>query len=393
MDIHSSERTKKIQPSPTLAMNARAKAMQQAGADIISLGVGEPDFDTPDHIKQAAITAINQGATKYTAVDGIPELKQAIISKFAHDNQLTYSPEQILVSSGAKHAIYNAAQALLNPGDEVIIPCPYWVSYPDIVTLCDAKPIFVQSNYAQQFKITPEALAKAITPKTKMLFLNSPSNPSGMIYSKSELEKIADVLLEHPDIIILTDDIYEQIIWPDQTFYNIVMVCPQLYERTLVINGISKTYAMTGWRIGYTAGNKSIISAMRKVQSQSTSNPCSISQKAAVEAIAGDQHCITEMVRQFKQRHDMVVQTLNSIPGIQCHASNGTFYVLPDVTQLIEQTANVDSDLALAELWLTKIGVATVPGTAFGAPGCIRFSIATSMDKLTDALERIKSLV
>jgi len=393
MEIQLAERAVNIQPSATLAMSARAKAMKQAGGDIISLSVGEPDFDTPLHIKEAAITAIQEGFTKYTPVDGIPELKDAIIAKFATDNQLEYTPEQILVSCGAKQSIYNVAQALLDPGDEVIIPTPYWVSYPDIVALAGAKPVHIKTTHQNNFKITAEELAAVITPKTKLLFINSPSNPSGMIYSQAELSKLAEVLLENPQVHILSDDIYEHILWPRQSFNNIPMVCPELTNRCIVINGVSKAYSMTGWRIGYAAGHESLISSMKKIQSQSTSNPCSIAQKAAVVALSGDQQCIADMVKAFKERHDFVVQSLNNIDGVHCLASQGSFYTFPDISEFMRENTTFANDIEVAEYLLTKAGVAVIPGSAFGDPNCLRLSVATSMEKLHDALKRIKTLL
>ncbi len=390
MSIELSNRVNAVKPSPTLAITARASEMRAAGKDIIGLGAGEPDFDTPEPIKQAAIKAINDGFTKYTAVDGIPDLKQAIIKKFKQDNNFDYQANQILVSCGGKQSFFNLAQALINPGDEVIIPAPYWVSYPDMVLLADGIPVIVETTQSQQFKITSEQLRAAITDKTRLFVINSPSNPTGVAYSLAELKALGEVLKDHPDIIIATDDMYEHILWNKNSFVNILNACPELYDRTMVLNGISKAYSMTGWRIGYAAGPTSLIAAMRKIQSQSTSNPTSISQKAAVEAISGDQSCIDTMLVEFKKRHDYVVKELNSIEGIECLTTDGTFYVFPNVEKLISQLDGIDTDLDYAEYLIEKAGVALVPGSAFGCPGHIRISIATSMKNLENALDRIK---
>ncbi|BCX81243.1 aspartate aminotransferase [Methylomarinovum caldicuralii] len=389
MTIPLSQRVQRIKPSPTLAVTARAAAMRAAGHDVIGLGAGEPDFDTPEHIKQAAIEAIRAGMTKYTPVDGIPSLKQAVIAKFRRDNGLEYQPDQILVSCGGKQSFYNLAQALLDAGDEVIIPAPYWVSYPDMVLLADAKPVIVAAGQDQKFKITPAQLEAAITPRTKLFVLNSPSNPTGQAYSREELAGLAEVLLKHPQVVIASDDMYEHIVWEAGGFCNILNVCPELYDRTLVLNGVSKAYSMTGWRIGYAGGPKEVIQAMKKIQSQSTSNPTSISQAAAQAALEGDQSCIAEMLKAFKQRHDFVVERLNRIPGIDCLATDGTFYVFPNVEGMIAALDGIDDDVALAEYLIEKAGVALVPGSAFGAPGHVRISIATSMENLQQALERI----
>ena len=393
MTIALSRRVQRIKPSPTLAVTARAAAMRAAGHDVIGLGAGEPDFDTPEHIKQAAIEAIRAGRTKYTPVDGIPSLKQAVIEKFRRDNGLEYQPDQILVSCGGKQSFYNLAQALLDEGDEVIIPAPYWVSYPDMVLLADATPVIVAAGQQQQFKITPEQLEAAITPKTKLFVLNSPSNPTGQAYSREELAGLAEVLLKHPQVVIASDDMYEHIVWEEGGFCNILNVCPELYDRTLVLNGVSKAYSMTGWRIGYAGGPKEVIVAMKKIQSQSTSNPTSISQIAAQAALEGDQSCIAEMLRAFKQRHDFVVEQLNQIPGIDCLPTDGTFYVFPNVEGMIARLDGIADDVALAEYLIEKAGVALVPGSAFGAPGHVRISIATSMENLEKALERIARVV
>ena len=390
MSINLSHRVSAVKPSPTLAITARAAEMRAAGKDIIGLGVGEPDFDTPEHIKTAAIEAINHGFTKYTAVDGIPSLKQAIIDKFKADNGFDYQLNQILVSCGGKQSFYNLTQALLNTGDEVIIPAPYWVSYPDMVLLADGVPVVVETSQAQQFKITAEQLRAAITDKTRLFVINSPSNPTGMTYSKVELQALGDVLKDYPDIVIATDDMYEHILWEKGSFVNILNACPELYDRTMVLNGVSKAYAMTGWRIGYAAGPVAIIAAMRKIQSQSTSNPTSISQVAAETAIKGEQGCIDTMLVEFKKRHDYVVAELNKMEGFECMESDGTFYVFPNVETVIQNLDGINDDLELAEYLITEAGVALVPGSAFGCPNHIRLSIATSMENLEEALKRIQ---
>lgn len=393
MRIFLSNRVKAVKPSPTLAITARAAAMRAAGHDIIGLGAGEPDFDTPEPIKQAAIDAINKGFTKYTAVDGTAGLKKAIIDKFKRDNQFDYQANQILVSCGGKQSFFNLAQALLNAGDEVIIPAPYWVSYPDMVLLADGVPVIIEAGQAQGFKITPEQLRQAITPKTRLLVINSPSNPTGAAYTLEELQALGAVLRDFPDILIATDDMYEHILWDQGRFVNILNANSDFYDRTIVLNGVSKAYSMTGWRIGYAAGPADLIEAMCIIQSQSTSNPTSISQVAAEAALNGDQSCITTMLSAFKQRHDWVVNELNTIDGVECIATDGTFYVFPDVSRLIARLDNVENDLDFSELLIEKAGVALVPGSAFGCPGHVRISIATSMSHLENALARIKAAV
>jgi len=391
--LELSHRVRSIKPSPTLAVSAKAAKMKAEGRDIISLGVGEPDFDTPQHIKDAGIAAINAGFTKYTAVGGTPSLKKAVCEKFKRENGLDYAPNQVLVSCGGKQSFYNLAQALLNPGDEVIIPAPYWVSYPDMVLLAEGKPVIVDAGIDQGFKITPTQLEAAITPKTKLVVINSPSNPTGAVYSKAELAALGEVLLRHPQVLIASDDMYEHILMEDGTYDNIVNACPELYSRTMVLNGVSKAYSMTGWRIGYAAGPADIIAAMDNIQSQSTSNPTSISQVAAEAALNGDQGCITPMLTAFRERHRYVVDALNAIPGVHCVASGGAFYAFPNVSAAIrklhaEGKLPEASDLALANR-LLEFGVALVPGSAFGAEGCIRISFATSMENLKQAIQRI----
>ncbi|MGR8935621.1 MAG: pyridoxal phosphate-dependent aminotransferase [Gammaproteobacteria bacterium] len=393
MSITLSARVNAVKPSPTLAITARAAEMRAAGKSIISLSVGEPDFDTPEHIKASAIDALGKGFTKYTAVDGIPGLKKAVIAKFKRDNGLDYALNQVIVSCGGKQGIYNLAQALLNPGDEAIIPAPYWVSYLDIVLLADGIPVVIHAPQEQQFKINAEQLRAAITPKTRMLFLNSPSNPSGAAYSLEELQALGAVLADYPNIVIATDDMYEHILWEQGKFVNILNACPDLYSRTVVLNGVSKAYSMTGWRIGYAAGPKEIITAMTNIQSQSTSNPTSIAQVAAETALNGDQSFINRMVTEFKKRHDFVVSELNAIDGVECLPTDGTFYVFPNVQGVIERLDGINNDLDFAELLLEKAGVAIVPGSAFGCEGHIRISIATSMENLQNALIRMKQAI
>ncbi len=388
MSLTLAHRIQSIKPSPTLAISAAAAALKAEGIDVINLGAGEPDFDTPAHIKQAAIAAIQQGFTKYTAVEGILDLRKAIATKFAQDNQLYYKPDQILVSCGGKQSFFNLAQAYLNPGDAAIIPGPYWVSYPDMVLLAGAKPIIIGTELAQHFKITATQLEKAITPKTRLFVINSPSNPTGVAYTGAELKALANVLLKHPKILIATDDMYEHILWRDEPFVNILNVCPELYDRTIVLHGVSKTYAMTGWRIGYAAGPKTLIQAMCSIQSQSTSNPCSIAQIAAKAALEGDQSCVTQMVQAFKERYDFVVNALNAIPGIECLYADGTFYVFPKVQQLLERLKLKD-DVALSEFLLKNAQIAVVPGSAFGAPGYIRLSIANNLENLKESMRRL----
>lgn len=393
MDIQLSERVKSIKPSPTLAVTNKAAELRAAGRDIVGLGAGEPDFDTPEHIKEAAIKAIRDGQTKYTAVDGTPALKDAIIEKFSRDNGFSYQPKQILVSCGGKQSFFNMSLALLNPGDEVVIPAPYWVSYPDMVKIAEGKPVIIETDDTQQFKITPEQLRAAITDKTRLLVLNSPSNPSGVAYSKAELVAIGEVLLEHPNILVATDDMYEHILWTKEPFVNILNACPDLYDRCLVLNGVSKAYSMTGWRIGYAAGPESVIAAMKKIQSQSTSNPASISQAAALAALNGPQDSVGEMLKAFKERHDYVHGRLNKVKGVTCNPSDGTFYAFPNISELIANTDGVNNDVEFAEYLIQKANLAIVPGSAFGCEGYARLSFATGMDVLEEALNRLESIV
>lgn len=390
MTLRLSERVEAVKPSPTLAISTRAAQMRAAGRDIIGLGAGEPDFDTPEHIKQAAIKALQDGKTKYTAVDGTPGLKQAIIDKFQNENGFTYSPEQVIVSCGGKQSFYNLAQATLNPGDEVVIPAPYWVSYPDMSILAGGKPVFIEATQTQNFKISPDQLRNALTQRTRLFVINSPSNPSGIAYTLEELANIGKVLLDYPDVLVATDDMYEHILWKEGSFCNILNACPSLYDQTMVLNGVSKAYSMTGWRIGYAAGPAQIIKAMKKIQSQSTSNPTSISQAAAEAAISGDQSCIATMRAAFKKRHDFVVNSLNLMAGVSCLVTDGTFYVFPDFSDAIEKLG-LESDLEFSEYLIENANVAAVPGSAFGCPGHIRISIAIGLDMLTAAMERINN--
>lgn len=388
MTIELAARVRRIKPSPTLAVTAKAGELKAAGKDVLSLGAGEPDFDTPDHIKAAAVKAIADGFTKYTPVGGTPSLKKAIVAKHQRDNGLEYAPAQILASCGGKQSCYNLCQVLLNDGDEVIIPAPYWVSYPDMALLAGGQPAIIETSAATRYKITAEQLEATITPRTRLMFLNSPSNPSGMAYTKAELAALGAVLLKHPQIVIATDDMYEKILWAEEPFCNILNACPELYDRTVVIHAVSKTYAMTGWRLGWACGPKDLIRAMTAIQSQSTSNPCSISQVAAETALNGDQACVAQMTEAFKRRHDLLVEGLNKIPGVCCLPGDGTFYVFPDVSGLIEKLG-VRDDLALADKLINEALVALVPGSAFGTPGHLRLSFATSDDVLIKCLQRI----
>jgi aspartate aminotransferase len=391
LNLQLSTRVQSIKPSPTLAVTNRAAELRAAGQDIIGLGAGEPDFDTPQHIKDAATAAIKNGFTKYTAVDGTPELKNAIINKFKNDNNLDYQANQVLVSCGGKQSFFNLSLALLNPGDEVVIPAPYWVSYPDMVKMAEGVPVIIETNAAARFKITAQQLDTAITNKTKLVVLNSPSNPSGMSYTKAELAELGAVLRKYPDVLVATDDMYEHILWTDEEFNNILTVNPDLYDRTIVLNGVSKAYSMTGWRIGYAAGPQPLIAAMKKIQSQSTSNPTSISQVAAQAALEGGQQCVKDMVKVFKQRHDYTVKALNEIDGIECLAGDGTFYVFPDFSGM-QSKLNCDTDTDLAEK-LLEAGIALVPGSAFGTPGHMRISFATSDENLQKAIARLKAAI
>lgn len=388
-----SNRIQRVKPSATLAIAATANQLRSEGVDIISLSIGEPDFDTPEHIKAAAIAAIENGQTKYTAVDGTVELKQAIVDKFKRDNNLDYALDQVQASTGGKQCIYNLCQAMLDPGDEVIIPAPYWVSYPDIVLLADAEPVIVIAGQTQNFKLLPEQLEQAITPKTRLLFLNSPSNPTGVSYSEAELKALGEVLRAHPKVLIGTDDMYEHILFDGKPFSNIVMACPDLYDRTIILSGVSKAYAMTGWRMGFCAGPTALIGAMKKVQSQSTSNPCSITQAAAIAALNGDQGCIQTMLSAFQERHNYVYQRLDKMSGLSCLPSDGTFYSFPNADAVISRLDGIENDIGLADYLLKEAKVAVVPGSAFGLAGHFRVSYATSMENLENALDRIEQAI
>ncbi|HBZ43372.1 MAG TPA: aspartate transaminase [Maritimibacter sp.] len=384
----------RVKPSPTIAVTTLAQELKAAGRDVIGLGAGEPDFDTPEHIKDAAKAAMDAGKTKYTAPDGMPELKQAICDKFARENGLTYTPKQISIGTGGKQILFNALMATLNPGDEVIIPAPYWVSYPDMVLLSGGEPVTVECGIDSAFKMTPEQLEAAITPKTKWLIFNSPSNPTGAGYSKAELKALTDVLVKHPHVWIMSDDMYEHLVFDDFTFYSPAQVEPALYDRTLTVNGVSKAYAMTGWRIGYAGGPEHLIAAMRKIQSQSTSNPCTISQWAAVEALNGPQEFLARNAKLFQRRRDLVVRMLNAADGINCPTPEGAFYVYPSIAGCIGKSTPDGTVIETDEVFCTKLleetGVAVVFGAAFGVSPNFRVSYATSEDQLTQACERIQ---
>jgi aspartate aminotransferase len=392
LPVSLSKRVQKVKPSPTLAMTARAAKLKAEGKDVIGLAAGEPDFDTPAHIADAGIEAIRKGLTRYTAVDGTAELKDAIIAKFKRDNALNYERSQILVSSGAKQTCFNACAALLDPGDECVIPAPYWVSYPDMALLADGVPVSVYAGASQGYKITAAQLAAAITPRTKLFIINSPSNPTGAAYTKAELQALGTVLAKHPQIIIASDEMYEHIYWAPEPFTSFAQANPQLYDRTITINGVSKAYAMTGWRIGYCGGPKEIVAAMATVQGQSTSNASSISQRAAAVALNGDQTCVGEMNEAFKARHDFVVAGLNAIPGISCLPGAGTFYAFANVEGAM-RSLGLKDDNEFAEYLLANALVAVVPGSGFGAPNHVRLSFACSMETLKDALNRIQHAV
>jgi len=376
-------------PSATSAVLGLAAQLREAGRDIISLGAGEPDFDTPQHIKKAAIQAIHDGQTKYTAIDGTSQLKAAIQRKFERDNQLSYSPDQILVSVGAKHTLFNACMAVLSPGDEAIIPAPYWVSYPDMVRVAEGTPVIIDTGIEDGFKITPAKLSRAISAKTRLLFLNSPSNPTGSCYTRDELVALGEVLKDHPEVVVLADDIYEHIHWAEEPFASLASACPGLYGQVVTINGVSKCYAMTGWRVGYAGGPAEVIKAMKTIQSQITSNPCSISQVAAAAALDGDQACVTEMRKAYQSRSDYVVAALNDIPGFECREGEGAFYAFPKVTGAMA-AKGLATDADLVKLLLERGDVVMVPGTPFGAPGYVRISFACSLGELRDAISRIR---
>ncbi|MDR1695669.1 MAG: pyridoxal phosphate-dependent aminotransferase [Endomicrobium sp.] len=390
-----SKRVQSVKPSPTLEIDAKTKILRRRGVDIISFGTGEPDFDTPENIKSAAIAAINGGFTKYCPVSGTPELKNAIADKLKIDNSLEYSPEEIIVSCGAKHSLYNLFQSIFDYGDEVIIPAPYWVSYPDMAILAGAVPVIIHTDDKRGFKIDPGAVRKAVTPKTKAIVINSPSNPTGAVYCPEELAEIVKVCLEN-NILIISDEIYEKLIYDNLKFYSTAEVLPEAKNLMVIINGVSKAFAMTGWRIGYAAGPKEIISAMTKIQSQSTSNPTSISMKAAAEALNGPQDAVENMRKEFEKRRDYITERLNNIEGISCLKPGGAFYVFPNVSKLIGKTFNgktVNNDMDLANYLLEKAEIAVVPGSSFGTEGYLRLSYATSMELIKKGIDRLEAAV
>lgn len=391
MSLPVSQRVQRVKPSPTVALTGRVAQLKAEGKDIIGLGAGEPDFDTPMHIADAGVNAIRKGFTRYTPLEGNADLKDAIVAKFKRENGLDYKRSQILVSSGAKQTIFNLVLALVDPGDEVIIPAPYWVSYPDMVMLADGVPVIPAAGAEQGYKITAAQLETAITPRTRLFILNSPSNPTGAAYTRAELRAFGDVLARHPRIAICTDDMYEHIYWGGEPFASFAAVCPELYDRTITVNGVSKAYAMTGWRIGYCGGPTEVVTAMSTIQGQSTSNASSIAQKAAVAALNGDQTCVREMNEHFKRRHDFLVEGLNKLPGVSCLPGAGTFYAFANVEGAMRIFGAKD-DTAFAE-HLLHGGVAVVPGSGFGAPGHMRLSFACSMETLDEALRRMDRVI
>ena len=392
MSLSVSKRMASVQPSPTSAILALAAELKAAGNDIISLGAGEPDFDTPIHIKNAAKKAIEDGLTKYTPIDGINDLKRAIQFKFQNENNINYQISQIIVSNGAKQCLFNICLSVLSKGDEAIIFSPYWVSYPDMVRISGADPVIVTAQIEDDFKISSQKLAESITDKTRLIIINNPSNPTGSCYTKKELQDLGKILINYPQLIIVADEIYEHIHWGDDPFCSFNEACPELYNQTITVNGVSKAYAMTGWRIGYAAGPKEIITAMKTIQSQSTSNPCSISQIAALAALEGNQSVLAEMTKEYKERHDFLVAALNRIKGFECRNGEGSFYTFPRVSDAIAKK-NLDTDADLAEILIKEAGVACVPGSAFGAPGYMRLSFACSMQTLEEAIKRIKQVI
>ncbi len=387
-----SNRIQKVKPSATITISAKAMELRANGVDVISLSAGEPDFDTPEHIKKAAIEAINKGQTKYTQVDGTPELKDAIINKFSRDNNLHYQRENIIASTGAKQTLYNLFQSVLEADDEVVIISPYWVSYPDMVLLADANPVIVKTHQEDNFEIDMDSFRAALTDKTKLLILNSPSNPTGLTYTKAQYESMGKILSDYPNILIATDDMYEHIYWGNEPFASFAEVCPNLFDRTITINGVSKAYAMTGWRIGYCGAPKSIVKAMKKVQGQSTSNPSSISQVAAIAALNGPHDAVNMMVGEYKKRHDYLCDALNKINGFNTSPGTGAFYLFPEVSSVIESKGFAD-DIEFSSFLIDQANVAVIPGSAFGAEGCIRISYATSMELLKESIARIKSSI
>ena len=387
-----SNRIQKVKPSATITISAKAMELRANGVDVISLSAGEPDFDTPEHIKKAAIEAINKGQTKYTQVDGTPELKDAIINKFSRDNNLHYQRENIIASTGAKQTLYNLFQSVLEADDEVVIISPYWVSYPDMVILADANPVIIKTHQEDNFEIDMGSFRAALTEKTKLLILNSPSNPTGLTYTKAQYESMGKILSDYPNVLIATDDMYEHIYWGNEPFTSFAEVCPNLFDMTITINGVSKAYAMTGWRIGYCGGPKSIVKAMKKVQGQSTSNPSSISQVAAIAALNGPHDAVNMMVGEYKKRHDYLCDALNKINGFNTSPGTGAFYLFPEVSSVIESKGFAD-DIEFSSFLIDQANVAVIPGSAFGAEGCIRISYATSMELLKESIARIKSSI
>ncbi len=392
MSLSVSPRMARVKPSPTGAVLALVTELRAQGRDIISLGTGEPDFDTPKHIRDAAVAAISAGETRYTPIDGTAALKSAIQGKFARDNGLQYETSAIIVTCGGKQALFNVCMALLNPGDEAVIAAPFWVSYPDMVLLAEGEPVIIETGIEQQFKMSPAQLEAALNDRTRLVMLNSPCNPTGASYTRSELQALGAVLEDYPDVVIVSDDIYEHIYWADEPFVTFAAACPTLFDRTVTVNGVSKAYAMTGWRIGYAGGPEWLIAAMKTVQSQSTSNPCSVSQAAAQAALEGDQGPVAEMCAAYRRRHDYILAALNDIPGIGCRPGEGTFYAFPHVQDAAERLGLAD-DTALAELLINEADVACVPGAAFGAPGYLRISFASSLETLEEAVNRLNRVL
>lgn len=392
MTIDLAQRLRRIRPSATVSITARAQRLREQGRDMIVLSVGEPDFPTPEHIKAAATAALSRNDTKYTPVDGSRLLKEAIVAKLERDNGLRYSPEQVLVSTGAKQSCYNACLALLDPGDEAIVVAPYWVSYPDMVRLAEAEPVIVATSAERGFKVTAGQLARVLTPKTRLLILNSPCNPTGAVYSAVELRALGEALRAYPRVVVLSDEIYEHIQWTGNELASFAAVCSELYERTLTVNGMSKGYAMSGWRIGYAAGPLALIQAMTSLQSQSTTNACTISQAAAREALVADQGCVRDMCAEFKRRHDFFYAGLQRLPGFECVPAEGTFYLFPNVEAAM-RAKKARTDVELCERLIDEAGIALVPGAAFGAPGHVRFSFAASTSTLEDALARLENFL
>ena len=391
MSFRLSNRISQIKPSATITIAMQAMEMRAQGKDIISLSTGEPDFDTPEHIKQAALEAIANGETKYPPVDGTVRLKNAIIHKLRTDNQLHFEASQIIVTNGAKQSLINMMVSMLNPDDEVIVPAPYWVSYPDMVKLADGEPVILNCSAQTDFKVTPKHLEASLTDRTRLLIINSPSNPTGKVYSTEEYRALADVLLEHPKVMVVCDDIYEHIYWGQKPFQTLLNACPDLTERTVIINGVSKSHAMTGWRIGYAAGPLELIKAMRKVQGQTTSGACSISQAAAAAALESSQDCVAGMRMEYKNRYEYLLAALNRIDGVECEESDGSFYAFPCFKAVIDRMNDIRDDVELASWMIDKAGVAMVPGAAFGAPGHLRLSYATSMENLRTCIDRIEN--